>query len=238
MLLSLLFDSKNRGFLIRKLPLLERHSRLVIFDLDKTLVKANTSFAFCTYLYRKKVLSLRRMVLALLYSVKYHLLDLSLEELHKQVFKGMLKGFSLDVLEKEALSFLPSFIKKSLYFPAISALRLAQQLGHYTVILSNSPTFLVGPLAKFFGVNEWGATIYQVDKDRCLCNIAELMEGTKKAGVALKIANRLGLSRESITIYTDSYHDLPLLFEGGESVAVNPDSKLLQVAKQHQWRVI
>ena len=217
---------------------LKKPVNLIIFDLDKTLVVTNTSFAFCKYLYRRKILSLGRMFLALFYSVKYHLFKLSLEDLHRQVFKRMLKGFSLDLLEKEALLFFPEFIKKSLYFPVVSALRLAQQLGHYTVILSNSPAFLVGPIANFFAVDEWGATIYHVDKDRCLCNIAELMEGTKKAQETLKIANRLGLTRESITIYTDSYHDLPLLLEAGESIVVNPDAKLLQIAKKHHWRIL
>jgi phosphoserine phosphatase len=163
---------------------------------------------------------------------------MSLFDLHHTVFQKILCGLSLNEIEREVPFFLKEFLETSLYLPATRALEAAKEEGHFTAILSNSPNFLVAPIAEFFRVDDWQATEYGVDKDGRLCKIANLMEATNKASFVVEMAKRLGIGKDAITVYTDSYHDLPLLLEAGSVVAVNPDRKLRRLATQHRWSVI
>ena len=117
-------------------------------------------------------------------------------------------------------------------------LQLAQQLGHYTLILSNSPSFLVKKIAEYFHVDEWFSTEYEIDKEKNLCHIAFMMQGEEKASVVKKIATKLCIPVENITAYSDSFFDLPLLLSSGASIAVNPDRKLRRVAQLHNWPIL
>src|SRR5258708_281826 len=88
---------------------------------------------------------------------------LILTKLHHAIFNKILFGLSMHFLEDQVQRFLKEYLFSALYMPAVYRLRLAQHLGHYTVILSNSPSFLVKSVADFFGVNEWRATEYTLD---------------------------------------------------------------------------
>lgn len=212
--------------------------KISIFDLDKTLLRVNSSFEYSKFLYRKKVFSFWALVFSFWCNFRHRFLGLSLEGLHETVFHTLVKGLSLQTFEKNVAEFLEDFLKWGIYPPAYQELLEVKAKGHYMVIISSSPSFLVAPLAAFFGVDAWGATEYRVDKDKLLCNIAILMEGAAKAAFAEKIRESLGSHKEDITVYTDSHLDLPLLLAGGTQVAVNPDRKLKRIAKRQNWRVI
>jgi len=178
------------------------------------------------------------MAFSLFYRLRTRFWNMDLAELHEKVFRRLLLGFSLEELERHVGAFVNHFVPKAIYHPAYAALRKAQHLGHQTVILSNSPHFLVGPIAYYFGVDDWRATEYGVDKDKTLCNIANLMEGTNKARYLIEARKQLKIDKKNVTVYTDSHHDLPLLLEAGIPIVVNPDKKLLKIAKQNNWSVI
>ncbi|MFS8563777.1 MAG: HAD-IB family phosphatase [Rhabdochlamydiaceae bacterium] len=212
--------------------------KLAAFDLDKTLLASNSSYEFCRHLYKCKIISFKQLLCCAAYRIGHELSFLSIEELHDKVFKKILLGLPLTTLKKQVPSFLENFLFSSLYLPTVAELFKAQKRGDYTVILSNSPDFLVEPIAQFFQVDEWGATKYTVDKDRRLCKIAKLMEGRNKAAYLLELAIHFQISKDAITAYSDSYHDLPFLLEAGCPIAVNPDRKLLKIARLRKWSVI
>lgn len=211
---------------------------LSVFDLDSTLVRNNSSYQFCHYLVQQKILPRT----ALLYSgwsyFRHHALSLSLFDLHLSIFERYLSGLSLPMLEMHVERFLAKYLGDNLYIPAIDRLKLSQHLGHHTLLLSNSPSFLVEAIAKQLDFHEWRATEYAVDNDGKLCHIASLMRGEEKASVAMQVANRLKLEKEKITAYSDSILDLPLLLTVGQPIAVNPDRKLARYSKEHQWQII
>jgi phosphoserine phosphatase len=163
---------------------------------------------------------------------------MSLESLHKAVFRRTLCGLSLHYLEEQVERFLKEYLTQELYMPAVNELRLAQQLGHYTVILSNSPNFLVAAVAKFFSVNEWRATEYGVDGERKLSKISLIMDGAAKALHLHELSKKLGIQKQAITAYSDSYLDLDFLNASGTPVAVNPDRKLRALSLQRKWSMI
>lgn len=209
-----------------------------MFDLDHTLISVNSSYLFCQYLYRQKVLSFSSLLYSALCNIRHRFFKMPLLDLHKKIFQKILLGRPLSSLEVHVDSFIQESISKSLYMPAVACLLLAQHLGHYTVILSNSPSFLVEAMARFFNVNEWRATQYGVDKDQRLCNISSIMEGEMKAESVQAISTKFGIEKGDITAYSDSYLDLSFLLSAGCPIAVNPDRKLRALSMEKQWQII
>lgn len=209
-----------------------------VFDLDRTLISSNSSMDFCLHLVKRKVLAPSTLFYCALYHFRHIYMHLSLVELHQSVFKRFLKGYALDRLEAEVDFFLDSYLQDVLYSPAVCKLQLAQHLGHYTVILSSSPQFLVKKIASRLGVSAAQATEYGVDKEGKLCHIASIMEGSEKAAWVLKMAEQLQIPPAHITAYSDSIWDLPLLLAAGTAVAVCPDKKLKTHALRHTWDVL
>lgn len=239
MLLLMKSRLKLKNLKINKLFLHSRHPRkLVVFDLDHTLMKVNTSYCYVKTLYRQGILSMGVLLRAALIRLRYYTSSMTLEGVHHLVFDRMLKGFSLETLEHHIDNLVGKLLPGELYLPAYLELSKAQARGDYTALLSSSPDFLVRRFAAYFGIDSAEGTVYGVDKQRCLCKIAKLMVGTQKKRCLLALQERLGIPRERVVVYSDSHDDVPLLMEAGEAVAVNPDRKLAKIAKQYQWRVI
>lgn len=213
-------------------------SHLTVFDLDKTIVSDNCSLQFCRYLVDKKVLPYSSLFYSFFYYIKHVLFETSLTDLHNKVFRHHLRGKSLKLIEKNVGPFLEEYLHSKFYLPVLAQLRLAQHLGHYTLILSNSPSFLVEKVAKLLGVNEWRATEYAVDKQLNLCHISSILQGADKAQCVKEVAEKLNLDKEKITAYSDSILDLPLLLCAGTPVAVNPDRKLRKFSLEMNWVIL
>lgn len=212
--------------------------QLSVFDLDGTLIRGNSSFRFCFYLIQKRVLPRSAMVYAAWNYLCHSYGNRSLVDLHKKVFDKLLKGIKVSSLEEHVEPFLQTLFAKFCYGPAIESLRCAQHLGHYTLILSNAPSFLVKSVAKYFKVDGWHATEYAVDNDNKLCHISSIMQGEDKAACVTALTEERGWDMAAVTAYSDSHLDLPLLKAAGVAVAVNPDSALRKVSKRLNWKIL
>lgn len=212
--------------------------RLEVFDLDRTIVSRNCSFDFCRYLVSKKILSKLSLLYTFVYYVRHQFFGMTLLQLHRSVFKYLLKGLSFQRIDENVDPFLSEYLFSKIYPPALAKLRLAQHLGHYTLILSNSPSFLVKRIANLLNVDEWRSTEYSVDKEMKLCHITSIMQGEEKASCVQEIAAKLSIERDKITAYSDSILDLPLLLCAGKAVAVNPDRKLRRLSLKNHWTII
>ena len=211
---------------------------LSAFDLDYTLIEGNCSASFCRYLYRQGVLPASTAVLAYVYSLRHRFMGMTLAELHHSVFNKVLRGKPLEMLEKYVDRFVSEYIEEALYMPAFIRLKRAQQLGHYTMILSNSPSFLVERFAKALGVNAFHATEYAIDENGRFNKIKKILEGKDKAHHIQNIAKKLGIFLKQITTYSDSILDLEFLEMAGNPIAVNPDKKLRAISVEKQWSII
>ena len=213
-------------------------SHLTVFDLDRTIVTDNCSFDFCRYLVAKGILPSRSLVYSLFYYLKHLLFGMSLTKLHDKIFERLLQGVSLEKIEENVHPFLQEYFFSQIYPPVLAQLRLAQHLGHYTLILSNSPSFLVEKIARLLGVNDWRATEYAVDNEKKLCHIASIFQGEDKASFVQEVAARFSIRRDCITAYSDSFLDLPLLLAAGTPVAVNPDRRLKRFSEHQNWQIL
>jgi HAD superfamily phosphoserine phosphatase-like hydrolase len=207
-----------------------------VFDLDRTLVTGNSSFAFCQYLISRGALPKRSLACAAWCFLKYTYFGMTLSSLHHTIFNSLLRGRPLDLLESHVDPFVEQYLARFLNARTVAALRLAQHLGDYTVILSNGPQFLVKGFARAFRVNEWSSTQYAVDEQNRLLKIESLLLGQDKASCTYQAMHRLRLDREHVTAYSDSHLDLPLLLAAGTPIVVSPDRKLRKIAQLKSWR--
>ena len=208
------------------------------FDLDRTLVRINSSFRFSIQLVLGRKLPFFAIFHSFLFYMRHTAGWLSLEDMHQKVFSCHLKGYPLDVLKEEVKRFITKFKESDFYLPVFQHFKHAQEMGHYTVLLSSSPNFLVKPLSEFFGFDESFASVYEVDKENNLCHISSILQGVGKAKILTDLAEKMGVAMENTIAYSDSYLDLPFLQEAGVAVAVNPEKKLRRISQKKKWLTI
>lgn len=208
------------------------------FDLDHTLFSDNSGFRFGLYLYRKRLYSFRHLLAIFFVYILVYCGLLSLKNLHQVGFKYLFRGQSEPLVKQWIEDFLNEDFEKCLYKPALDKLREAQSAGHLTIILSNSPDFIVEAVAKRLGIPQWRSTEYALDKERRFCHILRIMYGEDKATAVEELRKEYRLTKSAVTAYTDSHLDLPFLMIAGTAIGVNPDRQLRAICKKNNWPII
>lgn len=213
--------------------------KISAFDLDHTLLVANSSFHFGAYLSRKRYIPQRNLfILCLLYSLMA-IGVLSIRHIHTFAFRLIFKGIKESQLKLWVREFLDdTFSYQSLYRPAHTCFEKAKQAGHHVVILSSSPSFLVEEIAKRLDAHRYYATTYSVDDQGKFINIEHIVLGADKATHLITEIISKNRSNSTVTAYTDSYEDLPLMNIADIAVGVNPDRRLRALCKQNGWSII
>lgn len=207
------------------------------FDLDHTLFTANCSFRFGIYLYRQRVFTTFMMIYLLGCYGLHKAGLLSLSKVHKVIFDKFFHQRDLDIIEEHAGTFLNEHTNKLLNPHVVQRLQKAKQNGHRTYLISSSPQFLVKPIAKFFGIDEWYATRYHVDVSNKFCAVEEI-NGSDKAQFLISEAKKLNIPLSQVTAYSDSHLDLPMLEIVGTVVGVNPDRILRKICQKNKWEIL
>jgi HAD superfamily hydrolase (TIGR01490 family) len=212
--------------------------RLIVFDLDHTLLTTNSSFQFGFYLYRQKFFSFWTLLWCLSDYARHKWGNLSIQTLHGKSFRRLFKGRPLMEITQHVVKFLTESLAVMLYAPVVQRLKEAQDRGDRVIILSSSPDFLVGEISRRLDVEHWKATGYQADEKGKFIAISHVMEGQDKAQYVKRLAEQLQLPLSAITVYSDSYLDLPVLKMGGEAIGVRPDDRLKRICLQNGWEMI
>lgn len=212
--------------------------RLTIFDLDHTLLTANSSFRFGLFLYRKKVFPIWVLLICFMNYARHKWLGMSIYHLHSKSFSRLFKG----CLQSDICRYVDQFLNESLApmlnDPVVQRLKNAQDRGDHVLILSSSPDFLVKKIAARLQVPHWSATVYKCDEQGNFSTISHVMEGREKGEYLKKLMDELQVIPSEVTVYSDSYLDLPILKMAGKAIAVGPDSHLKRICLQNNWEIL
>lgn len=211
---------------------------LTVFDLDHTLLKVNASFEFGRFLYGKNSFSTLNMFYLVACYVQHKIFGMSLEKLHNKIFNKLFCGKFLASFTDLVELFLNEKLDGMTNRAVLNELEEAKKRGEKIVLLSNSPHFLVEPIAKRFGILIYAGTEYCLDAYMKFSQMGTLMEGKQKAKYVLNLAKEWGVSQKQITVFSDSLLDLPLLEIAGKVVAVNPDATLLHMCRRENWQIM
>lgn len=161
-----------------------------------------------------------------------------MSKLHEEAFQKLFLGRSYSLIKELAEQFIDKHFNQMIYEPAFDKLKKAKGDNHLTIILSSSPDFLVSQIAERFGVDQWQATAYSINENHDFSGISQLMQGEDKALFVQELLSKIGLEKQNVTAYSDSYLDLPFLLAAGNPVGVKPDRKLLAICKHNHWPII
>jgi HAD superfamily hydrolase (TIGR01490 family) len=208
------------------------------FDLDGTLLRVNSSYAFAKFLRKHSQISRITFAQILYHSIKHHFNFLSMEDLHLLAFNLLFLGKSEAYINIWVKRFLADHLDEMLDPTITALLKDAQESGQLTGIFSSSPNFLVEPIAEHFLVDRILATQYKVDKDGKFCKIDSIVLGKNKADYLRVICREIGCARSGVTAYSDSHHDIEFLMASGNPVGVKPNTKLRSHCKKNGWMIL
>ncbi|MCX6994436.1 MAG: HAD-IB family phosphatase [Chlamydiae bacterium] len=212
--------------------------KLHVFDLDRTLLIGNCSFAFFKFLAKMGFFSFRQLLSALINKMRLKFFINTPKELHEKLFKTLFRGRFVEEITNKVPLFLEEFLKNSLRISLFKNLQQALERKETVLLLSNSPSFLVSAIAKQLGIIYWSATEYAEDCKKCFDTILCMMDGETKALFLTSFAKEKGFLREEIFAYSDSIDDLPLLEQAGHKIAVAPDKRLRCLARNRGWSIL
>lgn len=216
--------------------------RLVLFDLDNTLLAGDSDFEWAQFLIDKGVL------------------DREVYEARNETFYAQYRNGTLDIMEfldfqLKPLSrhpraqldawheqFMQQRILPIITAPARALVKKHLDAGDLCAIVTATNSFVTRPIAREFGVEHLVATEpEQVAGEFTgrVCGTPNFREG-KITRVEQWLAPR-GRSLASYPeswFYSDSLNDLPLLSRVTHPVAVDPDDTLAHHARNKGWRVI
>ncbi len=187
---------------------------------------------------RKRLFPIKAFSQAFLISFEHRFFHLGLDALHEKAFQFFLRGKQLATLQSEVKQFLADEFYQFFYFPALSRLRRAQHEGHHTLILSSSPSFIVGPIAHYLDVALWRSSEYTTGEDGRFKQVGSVLSGEEKGRYLKAFAKAHHIPANEVVAYSDSPLDLPFLMAAGKAVVANPSRYMKKICRKKNWEII
>ncbi|MEM9607640.1 MAG: HAD-IB family hydrolase [Actinomycetota bacterium] len=210
---------------------------LVLFDLDRTLVRDSSLATVARVAFRYRLLSPWRMAVALARNARYARTG------EQGDIAGWARDTVLSTIAGRPVDELRTVVDESIerLVPKVRPSMRRALDGHLAagdrcVVLSASPHELVDGLARRLGAERGVGTRGEIVDGRCTGRlVGPFCHGQGKlARLRVEIGPfELG----EATCYTDSASDLPLLEAVRRPVVVCPDDRLRQLATERGWRI-
>ena len=212
---------------------------LAIFDLDNTLLRGDSDYAWGQFL------------------IEQHIVDGETYERENQRYYDEYRAGTLDIFEFLAFTLRPladhdrtsldrwhqQFMQQKtlpMITPATRELvDMHRTAGDTLVVITATNSFITGPIAAELGIPHLIATEPEMVDGRFTGRVS----GTPcfREGKVQRLREWLDTNGGDLNgswFYSDSHNDLPLLQLVERPVAVNPDPTLLQHAQARRWPVI
>jgi HAD superfamily hydrolase (TIGR01490 family) len=214
--------------------------RIVLFDMDGTLVKKNTGRLYVQFEYDRGNMSLARVAEVATWHARYLMGYLDIDGLAERAI-GWYQGRSMAEIDAEMAPWFRRYVAPHITDAAKRCVAAHRERGDTIAIATGGTEYATRPVANHLGITSW------------ICSEIELVDGriTGKllrpacAGPGKLVrterwlsANHPGVNLSQVTFYSDSITDLPLLEAVGTPIAVNPDFRLGLVARQRHWPIL
>jgi HAD superfamily hydrolase (TIGR01490 family) len=212
-------------------------SQLYFFDVDHTITDGSTGRRFAQAAVRRGVVKFRYLALIPLSYVLYRLGGGG-----ASIFEGefaVLCGIEKALFEEIGRDVFARKTSKALRPEMRKLIESIKADGGEVVLATSSLDFIVRPLAELLGIDAVLASELEYEDGRCTGRIAgKPLFGHAKRDAVLAYARGRGVALADCAFYSDSIHDLPLLLEVGEPVAVAPDRRLRREAEARGWSIL
>jgi HAD superfamily hydrolase (TIGR01490 family) len=150
-----------------------------------------------------------------------------------------IKGVGKELLESMGREVFETKTSKAMRPELLDRIRSIKAEGGAVVLATSSLDFIVRPIADHIGAEAVLASGLEFDGGVCTGKLAgSALFGAAKRDAVRAFAKERGVDLADCAFYSDSIHDLPLLLEVGEPVAVAPDRRLRREARARGWLIL
>lgn len=212
--------------------------RAALFDMDRTLVRKETASLYVRYQRDIGKATTVDVLKTLYWVVQYTFGVLDADKVADKVLAPM-RGVSEPVFIEQCEGWFAQYVEKHIADKGRDAVAKHRARGDVCAIVTGGTRYAAGPLAKRLDIEHVVANELEMDEAGLFTGraVKPLCLGAGKLQKAEAFAERLGFALHEATFYTDSITDLPLLERVAEPIVVNPDPRLLRVAKRRGWPI-
>ena len=210
--------------------------RLVIVDLDGTLLRGGSEIRFIAHLAATRRIGIPALLRSIAFAIRYA------PRFGRDVWKknkAYLARLPRTQVEQWGRSFASEGLSALLRPTLLDRIARHRAGGDEIVLMTGTPEFLARPLAEVIGADLCIAT--QCDEQAGGYLASPPLRhpfASEKLKLARETAARLGVSLADCIAYADSRDDIELLSEVGTPIAVAPDRELARHARAHGWEII
>lgn len=211
---------------------------VALFDMDDTLVGANTAALYFARLRQTGALS-RWQALRIAWA--YLGYRLNVVDMARLIVQGAAstKGQSSQAMAALCAGIFEEQVRPLILPAAIRCVRNHQERGHAVAIVTASTPYIARLVAQELGIATLLATELAVTGDLFTgALVGAPCFGAEKVGRAQDFAAQHGCTLRDAWFYTDSHSDLPLLQAVGHPQIVRPDLRLRWAAQRNGWPVL
>jgi len=210
-------------------------TKLVICDLDGTLISVSSELDFVLGLFKRKVLS-RAVVIRFLYHYFRHPIRTMREG--RGWNRGYFSGLPADILKQEVKECVPHLLTK-VRPEVLDILNRKKEDGAAIFILSASLSPIVQGIAEGLGFSSFRGSIPVVRDGKCTGHlIGQRPYGKAKIPPAQAMLEELNISFKDALALGDSWGDRFILEACGEAITVHPVRKLRKLARHNGWLIL
>ena len=214
--------------------------KLVIFDVDNTIVKGQSQRLLLKYFFDTKRVGFYYYVSVLVWFIAY---KLQIARDPRKVISfaySFLKGRTVSDMDIMMDDFYTKVLSKNIFPEALAAIHNISKVGsnEEVILVSNAPSFIIRPLAQALGVQTYFCT--QLESVDGIYNgkvSGDIMYGNNKKEAVNRFATEKGYALSDASAYGDHISDLPILSIVGHQVTINPSHALRKIALNKGWEI-
>lgn len=212
---------------------------LVIFDLDKTLIRGYSQKIFLNYLFKKRVIKLIPYIIISIWFAGYKLgLIKSPKKIMEYAF-SFAEGWATQKLDSLVNDFFERELKYLIFKEGVEVIKEHKIKNRELLILSNSIDFLVKRIAIYLGIKNYIGTTLEIIDGKLTGKIAgDIVYGENKVPVVKEYISKNKLTLDNSWAYGDHVSDLPILEIVRYPFAVNPSPELRREVEKRKWPII
>ena len=208
--------------------------KLVIFDLDNTLLNGDSDRNWGEFLSEKKIVNADYLLRSEQFYNNYYQGSLDIDGFLNFCLEP-LKNNKMDLLLELREEFIEKKIKPIVLSDALT--KVKEEMENSKVIIATATNdFVTKPIADLFGIKDLIATEFEIADNKFTGQVLGLP--CFREGKLKKVTEWINFNGYTLTqsrFYSDSFNDLPLLEKVKEAVVVDGDEKLLMEAKKNGW---
>lgn len=216
-------------------------SAAAFYDLEGTLVSTNLVHTLGFYATRQQGIwqTAKSSVSTLAKLPFFGITDLYSRNVFNEVFFRSYEGFSQDRLRYFSDELFEEVLKPAIYPGTPELIEQGKKIGQRQVVLTGALDFTIARLMTHLRIDHYVANRLEFVNGYATGRVLPpVMASATKAKWIREYAERENINLSESYAYSDSISDLPMLSIVGHPVAVNPDFRLKQTARQHDWAVL